>query len=147
MQLRPFYPADIDEVVRIEKVCFSEYLAWDHEEYIKNIYNSKNESHMQIVDVGDQIGGFILLDVCEDTGHITTLNVDIPFRGCGLAKYMMEWAHRFFLSTKKKYISLEVDTKNDAAVGLYRSLGYLVVTEVEDYYDEGIPAFVMIKKL
>lgn len=140
MILRKFQPEDIDEIVRIEQECFPK-IGWSKDRYLNALEDCDG---FRICEIDGKIAGYVLTDICVYTAHITTLNVASEFRRQGVGKTLLEWVRFNYLHYK--YISLEVAVDNNNAIMLYEKAGYYIVTEVDDYYDEGENAYVMVRQ-
>jgi ribosomal protein S18 acetylase RimI-like enzyme len=66
----------------------------------------------------------------EDSLYLDTLAVDQDLRGRGVGKKLMQMIRQKALDMGFDRLSLIVSTNNDAALGLYRKLGFEVVKEV-----------------
>lgn len=145
MLLRRYHSSDLNEIVRIEQQCFPPEIAWDKHEYILGI--TVPSADMRIAEIDNKIAGYVLVDTCEDSGHVTTLNVAPEYRRRGIARHLMDWVSLHFIFKHMSFISLEVSVENKTAIRLYNDLMYSAVTVIEDYYGEGQNAFVMVRVL
>jgi ribosomal-protein-alanine N-acetyltransferase len=91
--------------------------------------------------------GFVLVRSAADEAEILTIAVRPSSRRRGLGRSLMEEALRRLYRDRIASCFLEVDPGNEAAIGLYTSLGFAVVGERKGYYlrAEGAaaPALVM----
>ena len=80
--------------------------------------------------------GFVLVRVAADEAEILTIAVRRDARGKGHGRKLMEEALRRLYRDRIATCFLEVNRSNAAAVGLYRSLGFVVAGERQRYYSE-----------
>ncbi len=86
---------------------------------------------------GRRLAGFVLVRIAADEAEILTIAVRPSDRGRGYGRMLMDEALRRLYGAGVTACFLEVDRDNAAAVGLYRSLGYVVSGERKHYYGAG----------
>ncbi|MES0810314.1 ribosomal protein S18-alanine N-acetyltransferase [Roseibium sp. SCPC15] len=80
--------------------------------------------------------GFVVLRIAADEAEVITIAVHPRQRGRGVGKKLME-ASLFRLYTERcKHLFLEVDAANEAALLLYRGLGFKEVGQRKGYYSD-----------
>jgi ribosomal protein S18 acetylase RimI-like enzyme len=62
-------------------------------------------------------------------GYVNLYAVAAPFRGMGFGKLMHGYVERYFRAWEVREVELHVSPTNEAAVRLYRSLGYRYVKD------------------
>jgi len=80
-------------------------------------------------------------------GHVVSIAVMPEHRKEGIGKTLMLTAMDAMRNYSAKQCYLEVRLTNDAAVSLYKELGFEVTKTVHGYYADGEDAYVMAKKL
>ncbi len=124
----------LDRLYELETLCF------DHEAFTKRqlLYLlSDHDTFGLIARLNGEIVGFIIfrIESDEDTyGHIITINVSPNHRRRGIGQKLMK---EMELILKQKGIvdcRLEVREGNEAALRLYRQLGYQEAGRLEGYY-------------
>ena len=75
--------------------------------------------------------------------RLYSLAVDPAARGRGVGRLLMEAVLTAARSRGAAEVGLEVRTENEAAIALYRSMGFAVEGVREGYYADGAPALVM----
>lgn len=80
------------------------------------------------------IGGFVLARAAGGEAEILTVCVDARFARHGLGWRLMQLACRRAREEGADSLFLEVDEANQAAIGLYRKLGFDKVGERRGYY-------------
>ena len=144
VNLAPMTPADLDEVMVIERNSFPS--AWSRGSYERELRNS-NSYYFTAKHEGAVVGYFGMWVVSDDA-HITTLAVHPRRRRCGLATRLLEHLIDFARSRGAARISLEVREGNRAAQSLYRKFGFEQKGRLRRYYgDTGEDGLVMWKQL
>ncbi|GAA0682548.1 peptidase C39 family protein [Marinobacterium maritimum] len=93
--------------------------------------------------------GYILVLFHRGTslGRIYSLAVESRLRGQGVARQLMEAAETAALEQDCLALRLEVRSDNEAAIRLYRTLGYRQFGFYEDYYEDHAPALRFQKRI
>jgi ribosomal-protein-alanine N-acetyltransferase len=78
--------------------------------------------------------GFVLVRTAADEAEILTIAVRPGQRGRGYGRLLMEEAMRRLYRDRIAACFLEVDQSNEAALGLYRKLGFSEVGRRKGYY-------------
>jgi ribosomal-protein-alanine N-acetyltransferase len=84
--------------------------------------------------------GLLIVRSAGDEAEILTLAVDPSRRRQGLARALLTAAIDALRKTGAKRLFLEVDEANEAARGLYQSLGAVAVGRRPRYYEHGADA-------
>jgi ribosomal-protein-alanine N-acetyltransferase len=71
-----------------------------------------------------------------DELHVNTLVVDRPYRRRGLGVTLMRWVIAEAVRRGVRRATLEVRESNDAARGLYETLGFQVMARRPQYYSQ-----------
>jgi ribosomal protein S18 acetylase RimI-like enzyme len=82
---------------------------------------------------GETIVGFVKIDIVTEGTYVHGVGVVPEYRGQGLARYILGTSLRRAAENRHEKIMLEVDATNQAAVGLYQSLGFKTVKGSESY--------------
>ncbi len=80
-------------------------------------------------------------------GHVVSIAVLPQFRRKGIAQAVITRALEGMQYYKAKQCFLEVRVTNDAAISLYKKLGFEVTRTINGYYSDGEDAYVMAKRL
>ncbi|MAA99101.1 MAG: ribosomal-protein-alanine N-acetyltransferase [Stappia sp.] len=78
--------------------------------------------------------GFVIVRVAADEGEILTIAVEPRQRGRGIGGRLMRTVLHRLYGERVASLFLEVDAANDAALALYRRLGFRKVGERKAYY-------------
>lgn len=145
---------DIAEVMEIERRAFS--MPWPMRAYEQELLRNPNAHYLvlrprKVRAVGEAFplprlpilgyGGFWLV---PDEAHISTIAIDMPWRGRGLGELMFLALIEEAIALSANLITLEVRVSNLAAQNLYRKYGLEVVGRRPRYYrDNNEDALVM----
>ena len=80
-------------------------------------------------------GGFVLARLAADEAEILTLAVRPKSRHGGIGWRLMGAVLRHLRAERARFLFLEVDESNAAAIALYRKLGFEHIAERAAYYD------------
>ena len=78
--------------------------------------------------------GFVLVRAAAGEAEILTITVEPQWQGRGLGRKLMDAVLARAHGDRTESVFLEVDENNDAAVRLYRKLGFFKVGGRPDYY-------------
>jgi len=153
-KLRKFEPDDLQDVVRINRVClpenYTDIFFMDLHERFPETFIVAEEDHditgyiMSRIEVGLSnfgLGGLVR------KGHVVSLAVMPNARRQGVALALLKAAMEGMIGYKAKQIYLEVRVTNEAGVNLYKKMGLEITRTVPGYYSDGEDAYVMSKKL
>lgn len=143
MQIRTWEQADIPTLAEMEGRCFSD--PWTEQMFADCLKLPVYHGFLAEED-GKIVGYALLIAVCEDA-DVGNIAVDLPFRGRGISKALMD-----VLLDKAKALGalqcfLEVRVSNVTAISLYRKYGFETYGVRKRYYADGEDAFVMKKSL
>lgn len=133
---------DVEGIYEVEAESFS--VPWSRESIARELDNQELTRYYVLVRDDGYIAGYAGLWRVLDEGQITNIAIRKSARGKGygelLVRVMMEAAFEEGASD----IFLEVRISNLPALGLYRKLGYQVLSVRKGYYSEPIEdAYVM----
>ena len=81
--------------------------------------------------------GFLILRTAADEAEVITIAVQPRQRGRGIGKKLMEAGLFRLYGERCSHLFLEVDAANEAALLLYRGLGFKEVGRRKGYYGDG----------
>ncbi|HTT71748.1 MAG TPA: ribosomal protein S18-alanine N-acetyltransferase [Anaeromyxobacteraceae bacterium] len=97
---------------------------------------------------GEGVVGFVVYWIVHDELHVLNLATAVEERRRGVGRALMLEAGRRARAAGAVLSTLEVRRSNEAAIALYRALGYRQVgTRLNYYADEGEDAIVMVLDL
>ncbi len=143
--LRPMVPADLDRVMVINQQSFRH--PWSADLVRKEMLHDWATVLLAVAggtDGAEGILGFIVFWLIHDEVHVLNVAVAAEQRRRGVARALMAEAAARGRARGARLVTLEVRRSNDAALALYRSLGYQEVGLRPNYYaEEGEDAIVM----
>ena len=153
-KLRKFKPDDLQDVMRINRVCLPEnytdmFFIDLHERFPETFIVAEEKGElvgyiMSRIEVGLSnfgLGGLVR------KGHVVSLAVMPQARRKGVASALINAAMEGMCNYKAKQIYLEVRVTNEAGVNLYKKVGLEITRTIPGYYSDGEDAYVMSKKL
>ena len=153
-KLRKFEPDDLQDVMRINRVClpenYTDMFFVDLHERFPDTFIVAEEDHelvgyiMSRIEVGLSnfgLGGLIR------KGHVVSLAVMPQARRKGVASALLKAAMEGMAGYKARQIYLEVRVTNGAGVNLYKKVGLEITRTIPGYYSDGEDAYVMSKKI
>lgn len=144
MTIRAASETDHPRMAELDLVCFDE-----------RVILSRREIHSLLADpntVGwvyeqdETITGFVVIHLTPSRGLVVSLEVDPAFRRQGLGLELMQHAESEAEDSGCRRMVLQVAVDNNAAIALYRGIGYRVLQRIEGYYATGESAFEMGKR-
>jgi len=133
---------DVEEVARLEKLCFSD--PWSKSSFEHELTN--RFSIPLVVKSGSTIVGYCCLWHVYEQMEIATIAVAPEFRGKGVGGMMMRWIVEEAARQGCSSVVLSVRESNLTAIRLYRRFGFVQLDRRKGYYrlpDED--AIIMIK--
>ena len=123
-------PEDVEEVARLEKICFSD--PWSKENFIDEL--QLKLAIPLVVKLGEEVVGYTCLWYLEDELEVANFAVSPVHRRKGIGEEIM----KRILSEAKgrgcKSIILSVRESNLAAIKLYTKFGFVEVGRRKKYY-------------
>ncbi|MFB6311463.1 MAG: ribosomal protein S18-alanine N-acetyltransferase [Salinirussus sp.] len=133
--------ADLLAIYRIEQAVFPQPWPFDaFERYLG--------SAGFMVAVGEGILGYVVADTVPNhgrpLGHIKDVAVHPDFQRRGLGRRLVRRALGVLDAEGASSVKLEVRASNEAAISLYRDLGFVHRRTIPRYYSDGEDAFVLL---
>lgn len=142
--IRKMTDMDIDEIMKVEEESFS--LPWSKESYLDELKNIL--ATYLLCDCEGEVAGYGGIWVVLDEAHITNVAVARKFRRCGMGRALMQNLERLAREKNASRILLEARPSNEAALQMYKGLGYVSTGLRQAYYsDNGEDAIIMTKFL
>ena len=140
LHFRPMIYSDISEVYKIESLLFND--PWPKSSF-KTEIRQNDISFPFIVEISNEIVGYIICWYYLDELHIGNIAVKPDFHHQGIGKFMLEKVFEYFSDFKKAF--LEVRESNKKAINLYITFGFEPIYRRRAYYPNGEDALVMVK--
>lgn len=145
---RPMRREDLERVVEIERAAFSH--PWSRELIAREMSHDWSTILLAVEPAPGRevVLGLVVFWLVHDEVHVLNVAVAPEARRRGTARALMREAERRGLDRGARIATLEVRRSNQAAMELYRSLGYREVGVRPRYYaEEGEDAIVMERDL
>lgn len=123
-------PADAPALVAIERRCFSD--PWSEASFRESL--GASWSFGLVVQMADDVVGYLIVREAAGTGEILNLAVDPPHRRGGIASALLEAGLAALRRRSVQEVYLEVRASNQPAQTLYRRAGFLPVGRRRTYY-------------
>lgn len=94
-----------------------------------------------------EVFGYTTFWAIDDSVEILNIAVDLPHRGLGLAKLMLQHIIREALKRGAKRLILDVRKSNLPAAGLYQRAGFVITQYRKAFYSNGEDAYHMVLEL
>ncbi len=159
--IRDYRPADFDRLWAIDQRCFPPGIAYSQME-LSGFITRRNaitlvgefQDGQQAIPTGlrtaaDRIAGFVVAHpVRRKYGRILTLDIVSEARRLGLAGRLMGFCEQRLRALGCSEVYLETAVDNEAALRLYRRLGYEILRTLPEYYSShSLDAFLMGKRM
>jgi len=138
----PASEADLGAIVRIEKCAFGQD-AWTREAFLSYFAQPHRCVFLLAEKDGKHIGYVIGFFHREGRASVDSLAVLPAYRRRGVARALMKRLKRTLRRHGCITVSLAVRLDNAAAIDLYRQLGFRRDRRINDYYEDGAPAWWM----
>ncbi len=145
---RPMRREDLERVVEIERAAFSH--PWSRDLIAREMSHEWSTILLAVEPApgGEAVLGLVVFWLVHDEVHVLNVAVAPEARRRGTARALMREVERRGLERGARVATLEVRRSNQAAIELYRSLGYREVGMRPRYYsEEGEDAIVMERDL
>ena len=143
--VRPAERADLLDVVRIERASFPD--PWPYGAF----ESSLDEAAFLVACATDDptgVFGYVVGSLVPNNGrgvgHVRDLAVAPERRGAGVGRLLLTTALDALWRDGAAFVKLEVRESNEAALALYRDVGFEATRRVPRYYDDGENALVMV---
>jgi ribosomal-protein-alanine N-acetyltransferase len=132
LRYEPLKESHFPRILEIEKD--SNTAPWSEKSFKNELSNP--QSVFIVAFLGSKIAGFGGLWLCVDEAHITTIAIAPEFRRNGLGKALMVQLLNRAQDKGMTCSTLEVRAGNEAAINLYKQLGYVDTARRRGYYPD-----------
>jgi ribosomal-protein-alanine N-acetyltransferase len=143
-KLRKFEPSDLPEIVKLAKLSFpkNRILAKSFERY----YQSYPDGFIVSEELGE-LTGYIIGQVQNEIGQITSLAVRPAFREKGVGTELVEFLTQHFKKNSSRELFLHVRAENNIAISFFQNLDFRILNTIKKYYRKRDSAFLMGKAI
>ena len=141
MKIRDAIIDDAGEIFKIERNVFNDY--WSLKS-IKSEFLNSNNSFISVLEIENNIIGYIFQRIIYNQSHIINLAIDVPFQHRGYGKFLLK--NILEKDSQDTDVFLEVKEANFPAIKLYSNLGFEEIEKKDRYYSDGSNAVFMLKK-
>ena len=141
MKIRDATIDDAGEIFKIEQNVFKDY--WSLKS-IKSEFLKSRHSFISVLEIENNIVGYIFQRIIYNQSHIINLAIDIPFQHRGYGKFLLK--NILEKNSQDTDVFLEVKEANLPAIKLYSDLGFEEIEKKDRYYSDGSNAVFMLKK-
>ena len=133
VRIVPMTADHLDEVARLEQICFSR--PWSRRMLAEELENQCAAFLVALEPGTDKVIGYAGLLVMADEGYITNVAVFPEYRRRGVAEQIIQVFCDFAQGNHLAFLTLEVRPSNAPAISLYNSFGFEEVGRRKNYYD------------
>ena len=136
---------DIPKMLEIEAYSFTTDL-WN-EEMLTYELTKNNTSIFYVAELDNDIIGYINIWEQFDTSSIVQVATKKQYRNQGIAQKLYNHVENILKEKEIEYVTLEVRKSNEAAINLYKKLGFNFICEKPGYYTDGEDALYFVKEI
>lgn len=140
--IRPMGVSDTEQVELIEKQIFS--IPWSQKSF-EDACQSEDNIYL-VCEMNGQIAGYCGLWTVLGEGNITNMAVSGGFRRLGIAEALMKEMEKRGMSKNVVTYFLEVRKSNEAAVNLYKKMGYVQIGVRKNFYEKPVEDALVMSK-
>lgn len=130
MEILPMTPDSLEAVHRLEALCLSQ--PWSLEGLQEELDNP-NALYLTAQE-GQEVLGSGGMQFAAGEFYITNLAVHPDCRRRGVGRALLQALVAFAAGQKGEFVSLEVRPSNLPAIGLYKSMGFVLAGRRRDFY-------------
>lgn len=140
--IRPMEVSDTEQVEKIEKQIFS--IPWSQKSFEDACQS--NDNIYLVCEMNGQIAGYCGLWTVLGEGNITNMAVSGGLRRLGIAEALMKEMEKRGMSKNVVTYFLEVRKSNEAAVNLYKKMGYVQIGVRKNFYEKPVEDALVMSK-
>lgn len=131
LEIKPMQLSDLDEVMELERICFTQ--PWTRGMFEDDLRNS-NLTYYIVARLYGNLVGYAGMWVVGGEVHITTVAVHPKFRRMGMGSKLIRSLLEEAVRREAQWAILEVRQSNIAAQKLYAKWGFKVIGRRKGYY-------------
>ncbi|MCK9472347.1 ribosomal protein S18-alanine N-acetyltransferase [Sulfurimonas sp.] len=102
-----------------------------------------NNNLLYVAEVEEKIVGYILVLIKRKNAKLYSIGVAKAYRNRKISQELLEFILKELLSLGFKTLLLEVRTDNEAAIALYKKMGFSELKKLKAFYGDGCDACLM----
>jgi ribosomal-protein-alanine N-acetyltransferase len=146
LELSAMRAIDVPEVKALEDVLFP-VDAWTQDMFHNELAEVGISREVMVARLANKIVGYVSFRYVADEGDVVTIAVDTSVQKQGVGTLMMDWLESAASVRGIKNLFLEVRSDNIPAIAMYLARDFERIDLRRNYYDTGVDAYVMRKKL
>lgn len=130
-EVRPFVAGDEEELCALQNEAFADHWGFcpnsvEQVAYLVDTTLCHHEGILFVCEDGKRVAYCWTADdaIDREKGYVRMIGVAPPYRGKGLGRFVLVAAVQYLIGRGLRKVELLVDSTNEAAIGLYRSLGF-----------------------
>ncbi len=143
-KFRAVKPADLSQVLIIERSCFSKADAYSKKRF--ELY-SRAGNNFIVAEKANEITGYIIAKAKKNLVDFVSLAISKKHQGLGIGTALIKLIINRSKACGIKKACLEVKTTNKKAISFYKKLGFETKKSIKKYYRDGKNAYLMEKPL
>lgn len=146
LELVPMQKSDVPEVKALEDLLFP-VDAWTEDMFHNELAEVGISREVMIARLSGKIVGYVSFRFVADEGDVVTIAVDTSVQKQGVGTLMMNWLETTAKVRGVNNLFLEVRSDNIPAIAMYLARDFERIDLRKNYYDTGVDAYVMRKRL
>lgn len=138
----PAGPADVDAVVRLERVCQG-LDAWSEALVRDGVTGGLPTVHHLVAREGGGVVGYAVASLAGDVVELQRIGVEPDHRRRGVAGRLLDGVVDLAVQDGAERVLLEVREDNDGALAFYAARGFAEIARRPRYYRDGATAVVL----
>ena len=140
--LRTAQPSDLDGILRIERLVFSD--PWSPESFTPEFTDSY--SWFRVAEIEGEIAGYVVARIVAQQGEIANIAVHPARHGTGLGGTLLDAAIVAAAAAECEAVWLEVRVSNAPAQRLYASRRFEEIGRRRNYYREPVEDALVLRR-
>jgi ribosomal-protein-alanine N-acetyltransferase len=121
--------------------------AWTQDMFQNELAEVGISREVMVTRLAGKIVGYVSFRYVADEGDVVTIAVDTSVQKQGVGTAMMDWLETTAKVRGLKNLFLEVRSDNIPAIAMYLARDFERIDLRRNYYDTGVDAYVMRKRL
>ncbi|MDH5459752.1 MAG: ribosomal protein S18-alanine N-acetyltransferase [Candidatus Bathyarchaeota archaeon] len=137
---------DLEKILEIEKASFKRTDAFSPTLF-KKYLRELEEGFFVVLEKPNSIAGYAILGEEEGKGYLLSIAIHPKKRNQGFATSLLKFLEFKCYEKGLTKMTLEVRVNNKKAIAIYKNLGFTEVGKKKGFYEDGVDALVMEKRL